>query len=249
MHFERIADKLRLNFIVSEIGNSAAPGSLVLDVGCGNGIIAKSVASNGFRVEAIDVSEKTIQAARELNPHDNINYKVVAAGELPIQANRFSAIICSEVLEHLHRPGELLKILHASLKDDGVLIVTVPNGRGPRELFVTKPVQYLQRKNNPLSTLFFKVKKWMGYTGTTIQSSADDLSHIQFFTVKSLRKLALENGFQIVRFGKSNFVEQVFPFSLAARRSAFLQKLDCSVATHLPLSFTSGFMMVWKKQA
>ena len=78
----------------------------------------------------------------------------------------------------------LLQVLYQSLKNDGVLIVTVPNGKGPREVFVTKPTQNLRRKNNWMWRLIKSIKRIFGYGGTTVQSSADDLTHIQFFTKK-----------------------------------------------------------------
>jgi bifunctional DNase/RNase len=87
----------------------------------------------------------------------------------------------------------------------------------------------------------------MGYTRSTVQSSAEDLSHIQFFTLKSLAKLAASTNFKIETVAASNFIEQVFPFSLLFRKSKSLQKWDCRVADALPLSFTSGFMSFWKK--
>lgn len=247
MQFERIADKKRLQFICSEIVRAAPAGSRVLDVGCGNGIIAKAVAESGYKIDAIDVSDKTIEVAKELNNHPNITYHVVAAGNLPATPQYYSAIICSEVIEHLHQPSLLLQIIHESLVSDGILIVTVPNGFGPRELLVTKPVQYLARKNNFITRLVFRAKRSMGYTGTTVQSSADDLSHVQFFTRSSLNNLAKTNGFEIDTIRKTNFIEQVFPFSLFAKRSLLLQKADCTLADKLPLAFTSGFMMVWRK--
>jgi 2-polyprenyl-3-methyl-5-hydroxy-6-metoxy-1,4-benzoquinol methylase len=217
-------------------------------MGCGNGYISKAVADKGFSVIAIDASEKTINEAQSLNPHQNITYRVLNANELPAEAGRFDTIICSEVLEHLAEPHSLLTILHRCLKENGILIVTVPNGRGPRELFVTRPVQYLLRKTNFFSRSLKKLKNLMGYTGQTQQSSAEDLTHLQFFTVRSLKTLAAHSGFAIQSIAKTNFVEQVFPISLVTKKIKALQRLDCAVAEVLPLAFTSGFMSVWRKK-
>ena len=91
------------------------------------------------------------------------------------------------------------------------------------------------------------MKKMLGYSGTTVQSAADNLDHIQFFSKRDLEQLSRDHGFRITRFGKANFVEDVFPFSLFAKRFVILQKLDCKVADMLPYSFTGGFFTVWEK--
>lgn len=247
MEFVRIADKKRIDFIKGSIRNAVPPNSMILDIGCGNGIISRAVGALGYNVTGIDVSDKAIASANAANSLSNVHFTVIGAGDLQPEPGKYSAIICSEVLEHLQRPSTLLNIIRQSLKDDGILIVTVPNGKGPRELFVTRPVQYLQKKNNLVWKLISSFKKMLGYHGTTVQSNADDLSHIQFFTRKSISALASDAGFRIDIFKKSNFIEQVFPFSLLAKRSLFLQKLDCQLADKLPLRFTSGFMSVWKK--
>lgn len=247
MEFSRIADKKRLQFILDAITANIPANEEVLDVGCGNGIITAAIGKAGFVVTGIDSSEKTIAAAKTSNNLPNVKFIVVAAGELAMQPGKFAAIICSEVLEHLHDPSSLLDILRTSLKDNGILIVTVPNGRGPREIFVTKPVQYLQKKNNVAWTCVRAFKHLLGYKGVTVQSSAEDLTHVQFFTPSKLRQLASANGFRIAVIEKTNFIEQVFPFSLIMKRSQALQKLDCKIADRLPLRYTSGFMMVWRK--
>lgn len=247
MDFTRIADIKRTEFIVEEIQRSCEPWSTVLDIGCGNGIITRAVGAAGFNVTGIDVSEESIANARASNNFPNVDFKVVAAGELKIEPGKYDAIICSEVLEHLHQPEDLLKIIYGSLKDDGVLIVTVPNGRGPRELFVTRPIQALQKNNGLAWRLVSRIKSSMGYKGITVQSAADDLTHIQFFTVRSLQSLAANAGFSIEKILPANFIEQVFPFSLFFKRSRRLQKLDYRLAAKLPVNFASGFLSVWKK--
>ncbi len=157
------------------------------------------------------------------------------------------AVICSEVLEHLSDPGKLLNILYQSLYDQGVLIVTVPNGNGPRELFVTRPIIALAKSNGITWKIIKKLKSALGYKGTTAQSDADNLTHVQFFTKSSLNKLAKDNRFNIVRFGKTNFVEDIFPFSLLTKRIKILQKWDCALSEYLPYSFTGGFVTIWEK--
>jgi 2-polyprenyl-3-methyl-5-hydroxy-6-metoxy-1,4-benzoquinol methylase len=247
MEFNRIADIKRLDFIISALKSGLPEGAEVLDVGCGNGVISRSLGEQGFNVRGIDVSEKTIEKARSLNKFSNVRFEVVSAEQLVADGSRYHAVICSEVLEHLNDPGKLLRVLHQSLHEDGILIVTVPNGNGPRELFVTKPVIALQKKNNFAWKAVKRIKELFGYKGTTAQSDADDLTHIQFFTRPSLEELASKNNFRIVRFGKTNFIEDVFPFSFVAKRVKVLQKWDCAIAERLPYGFTGGFVTVWQK--
>ncbi len=247
MEFVRIADIKRLNFIISALKHQLPEGAEVLDVGCGNGVISRSLGSAGFHVKGIDISEKTIARAKELNVFPNVKFEVRSAEQLVADGATYHAVICSEVLEHLHEPGKLLATLYRILHKDGVLIVTVPNGKGPRERFVTRPVISMQKSNGLLWKTVQSVKRLMGYSGTTAQSAADDLTHIKFFTRKDLEQLAASNNFRIVKFGKTNFIEDVFPFSFLTKRFKVLQKWDCALAEKLPYSFTGGFVTVWQK--
>ena len=157
MEFERIADIKRLDFIIKVLKERLPLQAEVLDVGCGNGVISRGLGEVGFRVKGIDISEKTIEKAKLLNKFSNVQFEVCSAEQLVANNQRYHAIICSEVLEHLENPGRLLSVLHEVLHQDGVLIVTVPNGKVPRELFVTRPVIYMKKKNN----FAWKIKKKM----------------------------------------------------------------------------------------
>lgn len=109
----------------------------------------------------------------------------------------------------------------------------MPNGNGPREMFVTKP--------------FIKLKKLLGYSGMTIQAAAENLDHIQFFTIKKLKQLAQNNGFKIIKIKNSNIIDDVFPFSIITRKLLFIQKLDSLISDILPTSFTGRYLMIWIK--
>lgn len=248
MEFNRFADIKRLQFIIETLKNKLPENAVVLDVGCGNGVISRSLGFYGFNVYGIDVSKKAIEKAKQLNSLTNVKFDLLSAEQLVAEGKKYNAVICSEVLEHLFEPEKLLNVLYQSLSDDGILIVTVPNGKGPREVFVTKPIIALQKKNNGIWQTIIKLKSLLGYKGTTIQSDASDLTHIQFFTKKTLDKLAADNDFKIVKFGKTNFIEDVFPFSLITKKISFLQKMDCAIAEFLPYSCTGGFVTIWQKK-
>lgn len=245
--YNRIADQKRVDFIANVLKTSLGPDARILDVGCGNGVISRHLGKLGFNVLGIDVSEKTIETARSLTTSPNVKFMTKSAEELVASGERYDAVICSEVLEHLHDPGSLLHVLYQSLAENGKLIVTVPNGKGPRETFVTKPILRMRSKNNWTWRLIVRLKKMLGYSGTTVQSAADNLDHIQFFSKKDLEQLSRMHGFRITGFGKANFVEDVFPFSLFAKRIPFLQRVDCKIADMLPDRFTGGFFSVWEK--
>ncbi len=245
--YDRIADRKRVDFITNVLKESLPLQSRILDVGCGNGVISRHLGRVGFRVIGIDVSEKTIEKARASTTLPNVSFMNKSAEELIAEGEQYDAVICSEVLEHLKNPAALLQVLHGCLKENGKLIVTVPNGKGPREMFVTRPILNMRNKNNFLWKMISGIKRVLGYKGTTVQSAADNLDHIQFFSKQDLERLSDANKFKITKFGKANFVEDVFPFSFFAKRLKVLQRIDCKIADMLPYQCTGGFFTVWEK--
>ncbi len=245
--YTRAVDLKRLNFIANHIQHLDPEKGKVLDIGCGNGNISIYLGSLGYNVLGVDISEKAIEKATQLNTLTNVNFKVMSAEELIATDPTYDVVICSEVLEHLENPDSLLKVIDILLKPQGKLIVTVPNGFGPREMLMTKPMQWMQRKNNIWWKMTKKLKAALGYDGKTVQSDADDLEHVQFFTKKQLIDLSTRNNFSITAFENTDFIEDLFPVSLATKRISALQKLDCKVADLLPHQLTGGFHTLWEK--
>ncbi len=242
--FTEIVDIKRLNFIADAIQNNCRPGARILDVGCGNGNIARGIGSLGYTVVGIDFSSDAIQYARSKNTLPNVEFRVCSAEEVNVSEN-FDAVICSEVLEHLHQPELLVQTLSHILKSGAILIATVPNGVGPRELFITRPVQSMN--NGIMGKVVNQSKKMLGYTNATVQSQSGDLTHVQFFTKGALCNLISTEGFKLVEFGHSNFIEKVFPYSLLTRNIKALSSFDNTVIDYLPSAMASGFNTVWKK--
>ncbi|MEM6641576.1 MAG: methyltransferase domain-containing protein [Bacteroidota bacterium] len=245
--YSRYADIKRLKFIEEQLAeHQVESNASILDVGCGNGIISMHLGRLGYNVLGVELSEDALEVAKKNNDLKNVEFRKENAENLKIEGLSFDVVICSEVLEHLFEPENLLYPLHSLLKDSGIFIATVPNGVGPRELLVTRPYISL-RKVPALLKLTDGVKNALGYKGTTIQSSASDLDHVQFFTRKQLRKLAKATNFRIILFKASNFIDDVFPFSLVGRKSLKLQKADAKLADALPVGMSGGYLMVWKK--
>jgi 2-polyprenyl-3-methyl-5-hydroxy-6-metoxy-1,4-benzoquinol methylase len=246
--FTRYADIQRRAFIVKQLRAHLPNGATVLDIGCGNGIISRAIGEAGYNVHGIDRSEAAIATARQTNRLPNVHFEIQDAEDLIIQGKTYDAVVCSEVLEHLNNPSGLLKEIEALLTPNGIVLVTVPNGKGPRETCVTRPIQRLKKSNSIWWRGMNNLKKSMGYKGTTVQSAASDLDHIQFFTVSQLTELARKHHFKIAAISGSNFLDDVFPFSLIGRRSLAVQKIDFRIAQKLPVHFSGGFFMLWVRQ-
>jgi 2-polyprenyl-3-methyl-5-hydroxy-6-metoxy-1,4-benzoquinol methylase len=237
-------DLKRLDFIVNAISSHVKPGAKILDVGCGNGNISLALGSLGFDVLGVDIDPTSIEKARKSNTFSNVRFDLLDANAFDMK-DQFDAVVCSEVLEHLIDPSELVQSIYSILKKDGVFVATVPNGWGPREVLITKPMQWLHEKKLDRSIL--KVKKILGYSNHTLQSSNPDLTHVQFFKAGIFKKMMEKNGFKPLKWQNADFVERVFPYSWFTRRIYSLQKLDCAVADILPKQLSSGFYTSWTK--
>jgi ubiquinone/menaquinone biosynthesis C-methylase UbiE len=93
------------DFFVARIGH----GERVLDVGCGYGAVAYSIASRtGAAVTGIDLSEENLAIARTRFIHPSLQFvRGVAPDEVP--ATPFDVIVASNVLEHIEHRREFLE--------------------------------------------------------------------------------------------------------------------------------------------
>jgi 2-polyprenyl-3-methyl-5-hydroxy-6-metoxy-1,4-benzoquinol methylase len=96
----------------------------VLEIGCGDGYFLKFLKEKGYEVMGVELSLYASRYAREVLGLD------VFTGtfeEFPAQKKSFDIICLFEVLEHLHNPLSSLHKIKDLLKDDGILVITVPN--------------------------------------------------------------------------------------------------------------------------
>jgi SAM-dependent methyltransferase len=102
-----------------------APKGLLIDVGCGNGEKLKLAAQLGWKTLGIEMDESAVHAAQA----QGLN--VVQGGYecLALHTGQADCLVCSHVLEHVHQPVHLLRLLLAALKPKGFLLLSAPNAR------------------------------------------------------------------------------------------------------------------------
>lgn len=123
-HFWFRSRNLIISSLVGQITQEMEPGYLVLEVGCGTGNMLnglKKVCSNGV-VIGMDLFSEGLSQARRRTSCSLVRGDVRS---LPF-AKKFSLIGLFDVLEHLPDDMKVLADLHSLLKEEGLLILTVP---------------------------------------------------------------------------------------------------------------------------
>lgn len=100
-------------------------GLEVLDIGCGEGELASTIASLGAKkVVAIDYSAAAIATCKKRYNGDNLEFRHCAYQEV---GGQFDAVVMGGVLEHFNDPfGELQSIIEKNLREKGVVISSSP---------------------------------------------------------------------------------------------------------------------------
>ena len=101
----------------------------VLDVGCGGGILAESLARSGAQVTALDLAEDVIAVARDHAPeYLEIDYRVADVTRFgPEHAGRFDVATCMEMLEHVDEPQAIIDALAAAVRPGGHVFLSTLN--------------------------------------------------------------------------------------------------------------------------
>jgi 2-polyprenyl-6-hydroxyphenyl methylase / 3-demethylubiquinone-9 3-methyltransferase len=100
---------LRLGWIEGLTGLKAKS---VLDVGCGGGILAESMAARGAHVKGIDLSEKALKVAQLhlFESRLDVDYEEISAEDLARrEPGQYDALTCMEMLEHVPDPASTVR--------------------------------------------------------------------------------------------------------------------------------------------
>jgi 2-polyprenyl-3-methyl-5-hydroxy-6-metoxy-1,4-benzoquinol methylase len=158
--------------ILKQVGT----GLKILDVGCGYGQNGEEMIRKGNVVFGVDILPIAIEKAKT-----RLTYAAVAdfsrPEEIPeeIKHEKFDMVVFSDILEHVYDPMRLIRNAIPMMKENAMLLVSVPNTA------------------NWLNRLRLLFGNW-----DYAVSGVMDRTHIRFFTLKSIKRLIKEAGFDVI---------------------------------------------------
>ena len=134
---------LRLDWIDREVG---LVGKKVLDVGCGGGILAESMATRGALVTGIDLSDKALSVARLhlLESGQKVDYRKISAEALADgMPDAFDIVTCLEMLEHVPDPASTVRACARLVRPGGRVFFSTISRNPKAYLFAVVGAEYV----------------------------------------------------------------------------------------------------------
>ncbi len=119
---------------------------IVVDVGCGGGLLSEGMATLGARVTGIDLSEKALGVARLhlLESGQHVDYQRISAEDMAAaQPGAFDAVTCLEMLEHVPDPASIVRACAQLVKPGGQVFFSTINRSPKAYLFAVLGAEYL----------------------------------------------------------------------------------------------------------
>jgi len=144
----------------------------ILDIGCNNGNIRHHLSSNieyyGTDINKFHIHNLQVQGIKAKQIDLNTQ-------QLPFQFEKFDYILLLDVLEHVLDPSKLLKDSRKRLKEDGKLIVTLPN-----DYHILNKLRFIFNKH-------------------LTEDPFAPYGHLHIFPIKSGENLIRKSGFKILK--------------------------------------------------
>jgi 2-polyprenyl-6-hydroxyphenyl methylase/3-demethylubiquinone-9 3-methyltransferase len=136
---------LRLGWID---GLCPVSGLKVLDVGCGGGILAESMALKGAHVKGIDLAEKALKVAQlhSLESGVSVDYEEIATEALAArEPGQYDLVTCMEMLEHVPDPASIVRACSKLVRPGGTVVFSTINRNLKSFLFAIVGAEYVLR--------------------------------------------------------------------------------------------------------
>lgn len=168
---------LRLDWIRQHVNLA---GCRAVDIGCGGGILAESMAAANARVTGIDMAEGPLAVAR-LHQHEsgtNVDYRHATAEELAAsEAGQYDVVTCLEMLEHVPDPSQVINSCAELVRPGGHVFFSTINRNPKSFLFAIVGAEYVL-KLLPSGTHEYakfirpsELEAWARSTGLELQAS------------------------------------------------------------------------------
>ncbi|OGI20838.1 MAG: hypothetical protein A3B68_09920 [Candidatus Melainabacteria bacterium RIFCSPHIGHO2_02_FULL_34_12] len=179
--FIRHVEKQRLHIITDLIKNHMVKNNLtnpvIVEAGCGTGHVLEEIADtiHTKNLIGIDPLQWWLDKA-ELRLGNRAKLIKGFAEDMPFENKSVDFAICTEVIEHVIDPKVVLKELKRIIKDDGLIIISIPNEK-------------LINKLKDIADFFKLYKKLF----SNIPKRNDDEWHIHSFDLESFKECIPEN--------------------------------------------------------
>lgn len=168
---------LRLDYILGRAGGLF--GKRVLDVGCGGGILAESMAREGATVTGLDMGGEPLSVARlhALETGASIDYvQETVEDHAAAHPERYDVVTCMEMLEHVPDPASIVRACAALVKPGGDVFFSTLNRNPKAWLMAIVGAEYLLRivpRGTHTITKFIKPAELLNWLDSTTLRERD----------------------------------------------------------------------------
>jgi len=124
-------DQIHYRTLILRDFAATRPGRRYLDYGSGIGNDALVLAAAGFEITLADISECLLAFAAWRCRRRGFTVRTIDLRRQRLPPDSFDLVVCLDVLEHIPQPLDVMRDLHASLGEGGLLVVHAPFGDDP----------------------------------------------------------------------------------------------------------------------
>lgn len=190
----------------------------VLDVGCGTGLFLYLLRDmKKCNVHGVEIGKEAAQCAKENLGLDLLQCTLL---ETQFQDSCFDLITMWHYLEHEYHPNETLRECHRILKDEGLMVIQLPN------------IESIEAK-------FFR-NRWF---------NLDAPRHVIHFSPSTITKMLSKNGFEIIKFkysidspGFAGSLQYILGLNLFSDVKKHLFAINFFYFFSMPFAFLTGVL-------